>query len=73
MAGSSILRVGKNEYLFNIDEDPRERANLAAARPTELARLRNLFDAWATSMLSDSGVEGYVFGPDVLAGRPSGD
>jgi len=67
------LRVGKNEYLFNIDEDPRERANLAAARPTELARLRNLFDAWATSMLSDSGVEGYVFGPDVLAGRPSGD
>jgi arylsulfatase A-like enzyme len=67
------LRVGKNEYLFNMDKDPRERANLAAAHPGELARLRQLFEAWSATMLSDKGVDGYVFGPDVLAGRPSGD
>lgn len=67
------LRVGKNEYLFDIDKDPRERANLAAARPAELARLRQAFERWDATMLSDNGVEGYVFGPDVLAGRPSGD
>jgi arylsulfatase A-like enzyme len=67
------LRVGKNEYLFDIGKDPRERANLADAQPAELARLRKSFDQWNATMLSDNGVEGYVFGPDVLAGRPSGD
>jgi len=63
----NIERVGENEYLFNIDEDPRERANLAAARPEELRRLRHAFERWNETMLSDKGVEGYLFGPDLLA------
>ena len=67
------LRVGKNEYLFDIVKDPRERANLAAARPSELTRLRRSFERWSATMLPDKDVEGYVFGPDVLAGRPSGE
>jgi arylsulfatase A-like enzyme len=67
------LRVGKNEYLFDISRDPRERANLAAARPEELSRLRKAFADWNATMLPDKGVEGYVFGADVLAGRPDGD
>ena len=67
------LRVGKNEYLFDIDKDPRERANLAGARPAELARLRQSFQRWNATMLPDKGVEGYLFGPDKLAGRPDGD
>jgi arylsulfatase A-like enzyme len=70
---AKYLRVGENEYLFNIDEDPRERANLAAARPEELRRLRHAFERWNETMLSDKGVEGYLFGPDLLAGRPDGD
>jgi arylsulfatase A-like enzyme len=67
------LRVGKHEYLFNIDEDPRERANLAAVEPAILSTLRHSFERWNATMLSDKGVDGYLFGPDVLAGRPSGD
>ncbi len=64
------LKVGKHEYLFNIDDDPRERANLASAHPLELQRLRAAFAGWNRTMLSDKGVAGYVFGPDQLAGKP---
>ena len=67
------LRVGKNEYLFDIDADPRERANLAATQPAEVARLRKAFQRWNATMLPDKGIDGYVFGPDVLAGRPDDD
>jgi arylsulfatase A-like enzyme len=64
------LRVGKHDYLFNIDEDPRERANLAPEQPKVVARLRQNFEKWNRSMLPDKGIQGYVFGPDKLAGRP---
>lgn len=64
------LRVGKHEYLFNVDEDPRERANLAPEQPKVVARLRQAFEQWNRSILPDTGIEGYVFGPDKLAGRP---
>jgi arylsulfatase A-like enzyme len=64
------LKVGKHEYLFNIDGDPRERANLASAQPAQVQRLRAAFDGWNRTMLSDRGVVGYVFGPDKLAGKP---
>ena len=67
------LRVGENQYLFDIELDPRERANLASERPSEVARLRRAFQRWNATMLRDKGVEGYVFGPDMLAGRPDGD
>lgn len=67
------LRIGKNEYLFDIDKDPRERANLGASRSAELVRLRQSFEEWNATMLSDKGVEGYLFGSDVLAGRPTGE
>lgn len=68
-------RVGKNEYLFNIDEDRRERANLAPDAPQELHRLKLAFARWNATVPPDAGVAGYVFrlGPDKLAGRPNGD
>lgn len=64
------LKIGKHEYLFNILDDPRERANLARAQPLQLSRLRESFDQWSRTMLPDAGVDGYVLGPDELAGRP---
>jgi hypothetical protein len=64
------LSIGDNEYLFNLETDPRERANLAPAMPGELARLREAFAAWNKTMLPDKGIQGYHFGPDKLAGRP---
>jgi arylsulfatase A-like enzyme len=63
------LRVGKNEYLFNIDSDPRERANLATARPERIGQMRDAFAAWNATMLPDEGVSGYVLGPDKVAGN----
>jgi len=62
-----------HEYLFNIDKDPRERANLAPDAPSEVQRLKSEFAKWNTAMLPDKDVNGYVFGPDKLAGRPDGD
>lgn len=65
------LRVGRNEYLFNIHDDPRERANLATSAPEETARLRSMFERWDAAMLPDDGVVGYVLGADKLAGGPT--
>jgi arylsulfatase A-like enzyme len=45
------LRLGGREHLFDVAADPRERADLAAARPQEFARLKKLFDAWNAQML----------------------
>jgi len=64
------LRVGQHAYLFNIPDDPRERANLAEARPQQVEQLRTGFNEWNRTMLPDTGVVGFVFGPDKLAGKP---
>ena len=44
------LRVDGNDYLFNIAEDERERANQAALQPERLQRMRNAWLAWNETM-----------------------
>ncbi len=39
------------ESLFDLEEDPREQANLARLRPADLARLRADWEAWNASLL----------------------
>jgi arylsulfatase A-like enzyme len=45
------LKIGDNSYLFNIVEDPRERANLKARHPDIFARLLAAHQAWDATML----------------------
>lgn len=44
------LRVDGNDYLFNISEDERERANLAAKEPERLVKMREAWEAWNLTM-----------------------
>jgi arylsulfatase A-like enzyme len=45
------LRLGGREYLFDVINDPRERANLAKKHPEVFDRLKASFDAWNATML----------------------
>ena len=44
------LRVDGHDYLFDIERDARERANLAQRDPDRLARMRSAWEAWAAGM-----------------------
>ena len=44
------LRVDDNEYLFDIDADARERANLAHRQPERLSAMREAWLAWDATM-----------------------
>ena len=44
------LRVDGNDYLFNIAEDARERANLAMVEPNRLQEMRQDWEAWNSTM-----------------------
>jgi arylsulfatase A-like enzyme len=44
------LRVDGNDYLFNIAQDARERANLAKQEPTRLANMKAQWETWQASM-----------------------
>ena len=44
------LRVDGHDYLFNLSQDERERANLAAREPERLAALRDAWEAWNAGM-----------------------
>jgi len=44
------LTVDGNEYLFDVEADERERANLAAREPERLAALREAWHAWNQTM-----------------------
>ena len=47
------LRLADNEFLFDVAQDPRERANLKAKRPDVFDRLRNDWEAWNATMLPE--------------------
>lgn len=59
------LRVDGNDYLFNIDADARERANLATLEPQRLATMRQSWEEWNASMPpipADAGISlGYSY------------
>jgi arylsulfatase A-like enzyme len=44
--GWKYLQIDGTDYLFNIDADERERANLAKRHPERLAELQALWEAW---------------------------
>ena len=44
------LQVDGNQYLFNLDQDQHERANLATRFPERLAAMRVEWEAWAATM-----------------------
>ena len=44
------LRVDEHDYLFNLRQDARERANLAQREPALLQTLRDAWEAWETTV-----------------------
>ena len=69
------LKLNDNEFLFDLSQDQRERANLAAKHPDKLAELKSQWDDWNAGMLpitpdvSTYGVTGkvqaYRYGPQL--------
>jgi len=47
------LKIRDNTYLFNVAEDPRERANLKARQPALFDRLASEWAAWNATMLPE--------------------
>ncbi|MBC3936621.1 sulfatase-like hydrolase/transferase [Undibacterium sp. CY7W] len=45
------LKIGNNEFLFDLRQDPRERANLAAHYPAQFQRLKQQWQQWDATML----------------------
>tara|TARA_B100000678_G_scaffold194544_1_gene162977 strand:- start:22350 stop:23807 length:1458 start_codon:yes stop_codon:yes gene_type:complete len=45
------LKIADVSYLFNVEEDPKERANLIARYPEKFAELKTQYDDWEASML----------------------
>ena len=46
------LRLGGKEHLFNLVQDPRERADRSLNEPARLAAMRNTWAAWNATMLA---------------------
>ena len=49
------LRVAGNEFLFNVADDPLERANLKARQPDVFKRMVLSYEEWNATMLPDQG------------------
>ena len=47
------LRIAGNEFLFDVVQDPRERANLKDRRKDVFDRLKSDWEAWNTTMLEE--------------------
>lgn len=45
------LRINSNEFLFNLADDPLERANLKSRYPEKFAELKDLWGSWDQTML----------------------
>ena len=46
------LKLGKKEWLFNLAQDERERANLAQREPERFAALKQAWSTWSATMLA---------------------
>ncbi len=66
------LQINGNEFLFNLAQDSRERANLAEREPERLAQLRSDWEAWNARMLPiPAEVRSYSPSPKLQADRPA--
>ena len=62
------LKIAGNEFLFNVVEDPRERANLAQKKPEEFKQLKQQWEDWNNTMLPiTTDVRTYKVDPKVQA------
>lgn len=62
------LKIGANTFLFNLAEDPLERANLKARQPETYRRLLADYDVWNATMLPEDPKAGSAsFTADQLA------
>jgi len=62
------LKIGPQEYLFDVIADPRERGNLAKRMPEIFAQLKAAHAAWNAQMLPDPGdVSSFGWTPAQLA------
>lgn len=61
------LKIGPNEFLFDIIADPQERGNLKNRKPELFAQLKAAHDAWNSKMLHDPNARSYGFSPGMLA------
>ncbi|CAI3954386.1 AlkP superfamily (AslA) (PDB:1E1Z) [Commensalibacter communis] len=57
------LKIGDNEFLFNVVDDPKERANLKARQPELFAKLKQDWAKWNAQMLPYT-PENYSWGAD---------
>lgn len=65
--GYKYLKIGPNEFLFNIIDDPQERGNLKERMPELFAELKAAHQAWNSQMLFDPNARSYGFDPSMLA------
>jgi arylsulfatase A-like enzyme len=64
------LRIAGNEFLFDVVQDPRERANLKDREKTVFDRLKSDWEAWNGSMLEEHSRPANYFHPgNLLADR----
>lgn len=63
------LRLDENEFLFNIDIDARERANLKDRHPDKFLEMKRMYGDWSASMPPIPGDAAYtlVYGPATMA------
>jgi arylsulfatase A-like enzyme len=54
MGDYKALKIGPNSFLFNVAEDPMERANLKRRMPEVFKRLTDTWAAWNAGMLAES-------------------
>ena len=59
------LKIAENEFLFNVVEDPLERADLKKRQPEVFRRMAQAWEEWNATMLPDrdditSGPAGYA-------------
>ena len=68
--GMKWLQINGTSFLFNLADDPQERANLKDKQPDLHDRMEREFAAWNRSMLpEDPSAYTYGFPPDELADR----
>jgi arylsulfatase A-like enzyme len=64
------LKIGNNSFLFNLADDPMERANLKSRQSARYAAMVARYDAWNATMLPiDPGTQMFSHSGDVWADR----
>jgi arylsulfatase A-like enzyme len=65
------LKVDEHEYLFNLAQDSRERANRAAREPERLARMRSEWESWNATVpaIPPDATISPVYGPKQMPQR----